>query len=100
MGDTPQIRIIDFFLDNRESDYSKKEIIQYTGISKATLYKAWGEIMEFGYLRPTRKYGRAQLYAINLDSTLVQKFMDLDRELGNQAMEKADAVRIPHQHAV
>ena len=39
MGDTPKLRIIDFFLDNKESDYSKKEIIEYTGISKTTFYE-------------------------------------------------------------
>ncbi len=89
MGDTPKLRIIDFFLDNRESDYSKKEIIEYTGISKTTFYKVWDEIMQFEFLKTTRKYGKAQLYALNRDSKLIQKFKDLDDELGKQAMEKA-----------
>lgn len=97
MGDTPQLRIIDFFLDNRESDYSKKEIIEFTGISKTTIYKVWNEILEFGYLKTTRRYGRAQLYAVNPDSTLVQRFIDLDEELGRQAMQKAAAIKIPRR---
>ena len=89
IGDTPQLRIIDFFLDNRESDYSKKEIIEYTGISKTTFYKVWDEITRFEFLKTTRKYGKAQLYALNEDSTLIQKFKALDDELGKQVMEKA-----------
>ena len=84
MGDTPQLRIVDFFLDNKESDYSKKEIIEYTGISKTTFYKVWGEMMQLGFLKPTRKYDRAQLYALNNDSRLLQRFIDLDDELGGR----------------
>lgn len=95
MGDTPQLRIIDFFLDNKESDYSKKEIIEYTGISKTTFYKIWGGILEFEYLKTTRKYGKAQLYALNPDSTLIKKFKDLDNELGKQSMKKATQEPIP-----
>ncbi len=97
MGDTPKLRIIDFFLDNKESDYSKKEIIEYTGISKTTLYKIWDEILKFEYLKTTRKYGKAQLYALNPDSMLIQKFKDLDNELGRQAMQKAIENPIPAQ---
>ena len=95
IGDTPQLRIIDFFLDNRESDYSKKEIIEYTGISKTTFYKVWDEITRFEFLKTTRKYGKAQLYALNEDSALIQKFKALDDELGKHAMEKALEGPIP-----
>ena len=91
VGDTPKLRIMDFFLDNKESDYSKKEIIEYVGISKTTFYKVWDEILKFEFLKATRKYDRAQLYALNPDSALVQKFKDLDDEIGRQAMEKATA---------
>ncbi len=95
MGDTPKLRIIDFFLDNRDSDYSKKEIIEYTGISKTTFYKVWDGILGFEFLKTTRRYGKAQLYALNPDSTLVQKFKDLDNELGKQSMKKALEEPIP-----
>ncbi len=80
---------MDFFLDNKGSDYSKKEIIEYANISKATFYKIWDEFMQFGILKPTRRYGRAQLYALNDESTILQRFKDLDRELSIQVMQKA-----------
>ena len=95
MGDTPKLRIIDFFLDHRESDYSKKEILEHTGISKTTFYKIWNEITCFEFFKTTRKYGDAQLYALNSDSVLIQKFKALDDELGKQVMEKASKEIIP-----
>ena len=86
MGDTPNLRIIDFFLDNPGSDYSKKEIIEHTGMSKTTLYKIWSDILELGLLSETRRFGKARLYVLNLDSPLVQIFRELDGELGKHAM--------------
>lgn len=32
LGDTPELRVMDFFLENR-SDYSKKEIVEIAGMS-------------------------------------------------------------------
>jgi len=55
---------MDLFLDNRESGYSKKEIIEHTGISKTAFYKVWDGIAKFGCLKATRRYGRAQLYVV------------------------------------
>lgn len=97
MGDTPKLRIIDFFLDNIGSDYSKKEIIENIGISKTTFYKVWDELMQFEILEPTRRYGKAQLYTLNENSALIQKFKALDDELGKQAMEKAIEAPLPAQ---
>ena len=88
LGDTPKLRIIDFFLENR-SDYSKKEIIENIGISKTTFYKVWDELMKFDIVKETRRYGKAQLYKLNESNPIIKKFMALDAELGKQAMNKA-----------
>lgn len=88
LGDTPKLQIIDFFLENR-SDYSKKEIIEGVGISKTTFYKIWDELVQFGIVKPTRKYGMAQLYTLDEKNPVIKKFMALDAELGKQAMKKA-----------
>lgn len=97
LGDTAKLRIIDFFLENR-SDYSKKEIIENVGISKTTFYKIWGELVQFGIVKPTRKYGMAQLYALEEGSPLIKKFMALDAELGKQAMNRTLTKKIPAAH--
>mgnify|MGYP001591684880 CR=1 FL=1 len=90
LGDSPGLRIVDFFLENR-SDYSKKEIVQSAGMSKTTFYKVWKELEAFRIVRKTRQYGRAQLYALNIGNPVVKKMMALDWTLGRQAMESAPA---------
>ncbi len=95
LGDTPKLRIIDFFLDNR-SDYSKKEIIENIGISKTTFYKVWDELIKFGIVLETRRFGKAQLYTLNENSPVIKKFMALDSELAKQAMPQPVGQVNPH----
>ena len=96
MGDAPELRILDFFLDNSKSGYSKKEIMEYTGISKTAFYEVWDEILKFDFIKTTRKYGKAQqLCAINKDNVLGQKLKDIDEELCKQVMQRAMEEPIP-----
>jgi transposase len=88
LGDTPKLRIIDFFLENR-SDYSKKEIIENIGISKTTFYKVWDDLIKFALFLETRRFGKAKLYTLNENNPIIKKFMALDAELSKQAMQQA-----------
>jgi hypothetical protein len=88
LGDTPNLRIIDFFLDNR-GDYSKKEILEGTGISKTTLYKVWPELERLEIVMPKRKYGNTTLYALNVDNEFVKQIISMDSALSKKAMQKA-----------
>ncbi|MGI0102393.1 MAG: hypothetical protein ACREA7_07345 [Nitrosotalea sp.] len=86
LGDTPQLRIIDFFLDNR-SDYSKKEILENTGMSKTTLYKVWPDMEQLKVVIPARKFGNTTLFKLNRDNVLVKQVISLDSALGKIAMD-------------
>ncbi|MGI0059769.1 MAG: hypothetical protein ACREBJ_08360 [Nitrosotalea sp.] len=88
LGDTPQLRIIDFFLDNR-SDYSKKEILEGTGMSKTTLYKVWPDLEQFNVVTPARKFGNTTLFKLNRDIAIVKQVISLDLALGKMAMKNA-----------
>lgn len=87
LGDSAQLRIIDFFLDS-VSDYSKKEIVENVGISKTTFYKVWPMLERFEIFIPTRKFGNVQLYSLNKKSIIVKQFLSLDSALSRQAMSK------------
>lgn len=87
LGDSAQLRIIDFFLDS-VSDYSKKEIVENVGISKTTFYKVWPMLEKFEIFISTRKFGNVQLYSLNKKSIIVKQFLSLDSALSRQAMSK------------
>ena len=89
LGDTPNLRIIDFFLDNK-SDYSKKEILEGTGMSKTTLYKIWPNLEQLQVIIPKRKYGNTTLYALNRDNIFVKQIMSMDSALNKKTMQKSN----------
>lgn len=88
LGNSPALRIIDFFLDNGLFDYSKDEIIENLGMGRATFFKYWKELEGFGVVKITRKIGKSKLYKLNNDSEVVQKLIMLDSVLCKKAMGK------------
>ena len=87
-GDSPALRVVDFFLDN-PSDYSKSEIVKAVGMSKTTLYNMWKDLIALHVLKRTRRYGRAELFALNTTNPVVKKMMALDWALGCQVAREA-----------
>src|SRR3989338_3705597 len=90
VGNTPKLRVMDFLIGNMPFDYSKKEIIEGSGISKTTFFKVWKDFVKFGILRPTRKFGKAQLYAVNKENIFVKQLVVLEFALANDYAERLD----------
>ena len=88
-GHSPVIRIIDFFIDNPLSDYSKEEVIKNLGISKITFYKYFQLLEDNGLFRITRKVGKATMYKLDEGSEVVKSLKSLVWTLGIKAMEKS-----------
>jgi len=88
-GESPVIKIIDFFIDNPLFDYSKEDLIKNIGISKVTFYKYFALLEENGIVNETRKVGKAKLYKLDEKNEAVKKMKELVWILGIRAMQKA-----------
>jgi len=102
-GHSPVIRIIDFFVDNPLSDYSKEEVIKHSGISKVTFYKYFGLLEKNGIFKVTRKVGRATFYTLDERNEVVKALKSLSWTLGIRAMEKAieeSSVSVPTRRSI
>ncbi|MEM3381847.1 MAG: hypothetical protein QXQ11_06815 [Candidatus Bathyarchaeia archaeon] len=82
LGASPILRIIDFFLDNPLSDYSKNEIVKNLGMGRVTFFKS-------GAVKVTRKVGRATMYKLDRENEIVKKLIQLDMALARKSMEKS-----------
>jgi len=91
LGDSPKLRIIDFFLDNPLFDFTKKEVIEASGMSKQTFYKHFADIEEYGIVNPSRRIGKATLYKINPKQPLVNMLREYETQLSLQIAEKEKA---------
>lgn len=96
LGNSPKLRIVDFFLDNHLFDFTKKEVIEALGMSKQTFYKYFPELEEYGIVKVTRRIGKAKLYKINLEHPLVSMFREYEKKVSLQIADKdADRMRKP-----
>ncbi|MFH1505933.1 MAG: hypothetical protein ABIE94_02995 [archaeon] len=87
-GDSAINKVIDFFLDNREFDYSLTDIAKNSDIGWSTLHGFWNDIVNLGIVIETRRIGRAKLYKLNSKSALVKKLIDLDAAISKRMLEQ------------
>jgi len=89
LGASPILRIVDFFLDNPLSDYSKNEIAQSLAMSRATFFRYWKQLEKSDALMVTRKIGRATLYKLDRGNEVVKQLIKLDMALARKSMQQA-----------
>lgn len=58
-------KIIDFFLDHRDLDYSLAEIAQHSNISAQTVARDMPNLEGIGLVTNNRKVGKAIMYRLN-----------------------------------
>lgn len=86
-GNNPIIKVIDFFVDNRLFDFSKKQVAEGAGIGKVTLFKHWNKIETLGLVKMTRQFGKTKLYKLNEENPIVKKLIELELALSEKASE-------------
>ena len=87
-GEMPLFKILDFLVDNKGADFTKKEIAEGAGISRASLFNYWNEIDKHNIVRTTRSFGKTRLYTLNTDSIITRRILDLERALISEALSK------------
>lgn len=87
-GNSPFIRVIDFFLTYQDFDYSKTEVAREVGISPITIEKIWNSLIGRGFIIETRALGNAKLYKLNKENPVVKELLKLDAKLIMQDIEK------------
>jgi len=94
LGNSPKLRIIDFFLDNPLFDFTKKEVIEALGMSKQTFYKYFPELERYEIIEVSRKIGRAKLYRINLKHPLVEMLRKYEKKISQYMARKESEVKV------
>ena len=81
LGNSPLIKVLDFFLDNDVYDYSKSDVFRETGISRITLQGIFAGLEKKGIIKKTRVSGKSQMYQLNKETSIVQNLIKFDLEL-------------------
>ena len=90
IGDTIENKILDFLIEGRGIDYTKKDIAHNCGISRPTLYKLFPRLIQQGIIRPTRTIGRVQLYTLNTENDKVKALLKLEEFLLKKSFDEVN----------
>lgn len=80
MGDSPRMRILQYFIEGKDFDYSLTDLLN-AGVSWGTINNLIPKIAELGIIVKTRKIGRATLYKINQNNLIVKQLIGLYNKL-------------------
>lgn len=77
-GGTPQLRVLDFLIENHFFDYPMTEIAKNSNVSYNSLRKFFDDFVESGILVKTRRIGKSDYYKLNLENSFVKNLIKLD----------------------
>jgi len=87
-GDSPNIKVLDFFLTFSEFDYSKSQVAAEIGISRITIQPIWKKLIKDNFLKKTRTVGRAELYTLSKSNPKVKELRELSLKLSSAAADE------------
>ena len=94
-GDTPQLRVLDFLIDNHFFDYPMTEIAKESNVSYNSLKVFFKRFIDSGILIKTRKVGKSDYYKMNIENTFVQNLIRLDWNLVKNDLGLKEGKAIP-----
>lgn len=94
LGENPVFKIIDFLIENKGLDMSKKQIIEGAEISRAVLFKYWRQLEEQEIVLVKRQFGKTKLYILNSKNPIVKKLLELESVLIEKALDKHKLIEV------
>ena len=86
-GDTPQLRVIDFLIENHFFDFPMTEIARGSNVSYNSLKVFFKQFINSKIIVKTRKIGKSDYYKLNTDNTFVKNMIKLDWNLTKSNIE-------------
>jgi len=93
-GNSPQTKILDFLADHPNYDYNVSDISKNSDVSRPTVYKIIGILLEKKLIVKTRESGNSSLYKLNMENKLVKIILKFDFELASQIAEMESKVTV------
>ena len=88
-GNYPQVKVLDFLIENDIFDYSKTQIAELSDVSFNTLETFWGRLLETGIVKASRRVGNSHMYRLNKENQVVKKLLEIDKKLMLASMAEA-----------
>lgn len=97
-GNSPVLRVLDFFVVNEDFDYSMTDIAALSGVGYATLKLFWDTLEKNGVVANTRRVGRAKMYRLNSANPVVKRFREFYWETTKRQLKNSNSGKIKVTH--
>jgi len=96
LGHSPKVKLMDLLIIGREAEYSITDMAEAAGVGRTTIYRMLDDMLKDKVLVKKGKYGRIQLYQLNMENPevkLLVKFFDevakieSEKEIARQTMK-------------
>ena len=77
-GDTPQLRVLDFLIEEHFFDFPVTEIARKANVSYNSFKVFFPQFIKSGIVVKTRKVGKSDYYKLNLKNPFVLNLIKLD----------------------
>jgi len=77
-GDTPQLRVMDFLIDNHFFDYPITEIARGSNVSYNSLKTFFPRLIKSKIIIKTRKIGKSDYFKLNIHHIFIKNLIKLD----------------------
>ena len=88
LGDTPQLRVLDFLIDNHFFDFPMTEIARGSNVSYNSLKVFFNNFINSEVLIKTRKVGKSDYYKLNIENPFIKNLMKLDWNLTKSSLNR------------
>ncbi len=82
-GESPIIKVLDFFLTFDSFDYSIAQISAETETKWETVQNVLKLLIKKGIVKKTRRLGKAQLYMLEKESSITKLLMEIDMKISD-----------------
>jgi len=89
-GDTPQLRVLDFLIENHFFDFPMTEIARGANVSYNSLKLFFDNFVKQEILVKTRKIGKSDYYKLNMENDFVKNLIKLDWMLASKVADEAE----------
>ncbi len=86
LGDTSELRALDFLIDNHFFDYPITEIARGSNVSYNSIVSFFPKWIKNEIVIRTRRIGKADYYKLNLDNSFVKNIIKLDWSLTKKSV--------------
>lgn len=78
MGNTCNLRVIEYLLPLKNTKFNEKDLIEDIGVSKPTIIKAIRKFTEYELIKKVEQVGNSIYYKVNSASPFIPLFEDVD----------------------